>query len=315
LDFSREGTVRTHSTGNESIEMYLKTVAELGGAGAPVPIAQIAGSLEVTPVSAGEMIKRLSQQGLVEHIPYKGAQLTAEGARAAHSIIRRQRLWECFLVDHLQLNWAGAYEMACRLEHATSNVVAEALSAYLGHPEKCPHGKPIPNQDGQMPELEGIPLNKLRIAQSARIVAITNNRTDVLAYLQQRRLLPGAQVRLQSVAPMDGPLTLSTDSGSATIGQALAEFILVQPLTLLEEERPPDSITLDQLRPGESATILHVGGQGPRRRRFLEMGLVHGEQIRAERVAPLGDPVEYFVKGYHLSLRHDEARHIQVARD
>jgi Fe2+ transport system protein FeoA len=73
-------------------------------------------------------------------------------------------------------------------------------------------------------------------------------------------------------------------------------------------------MTLDQLRPGESATILHVGGQGPRRRRFLEMGLVRGEQIRAERVAPLGDPVEYYLKGYHLSLRHDEARHIQVTR-
>jgi DtxR family Mn-dependent transcriptional regulator len=295
--------------------MYLKTVAELGGAAAPVPIAQIASSLEVTPVSAGEMIKRLSQQGLIEHLPYKGAQLTTEGVQAAHSIIRRQRLWECFLVDHLQLNWAGAYEMACRLEHATSNVVAEALSSYLGHPQKCPHGKPIPNQDGQMPQLEGVPLSKLRIGQPARIVAVTNNRTDVLAYLQQRALLPGAQVRIQSVAPMDGPLTLTMDSGSVTIGQALAEFILVQPLTQTEEEPQPESMTLDQLRPGESATILHVGGQGPRRRRFLEMGLVRGEQIRAERVAPLGDPVEYCLKGYHLSLRHDEARQIQITRD
>ena len=69
---------------------------------------------------------------------------------------------------------------------------------------------------------------------------------------------------------------------------------------------------LSDLSTGQRAKIIRVGGRGRVRRRFMEMGLVNGETIRVERVAPLGDPVEFFVKGYHVSLRRNDAQHIQV---
>ena len=69
---------------------------------------------------------------------------------------------------------------------------------------------------------------------------------------------------------------------------------------------------LSDLKPGQRARILRVGGRGRARRRFMEMGLVSGETVLVERVAPLGDPVEFFVKGYHVSLRRDDAWHIEV---
>jgi Fe2+ transport system protein FeoA len=69
---------------------------------------------------------------------------------------------------------------------------------------------------------------------------------------------------------------------------------------------------LSQLKPGQRAAIVRVGGNGQIRRRYLEMGFVKGEVIRVERVAPLGDPVEYLVKGYHLSLRRADAENILV---
>lgn len=69
---------------------------------------------------------------------------------------------------------------------------------------------------------------------------------------------------------------------------------------------------LSHLKPGQRATILHVGGHGPVRRRYLEMGFVRGETIQVKRVAPLGDPVEYMVKGYNLSLRRADADRILV---
>ena len=69
---------------------------------------------------------------------------------------------------------------------------------------------------------------------------------------------------------------------------------------------------LSDLVPGQRARILRVGGRGRARRRFMEMGFVRGETILVERVAPLGDPVEFFVKGYHVSLRRDDAWHIEV---
>ena len=70
--------------------------------------------------------------------------------------------------------------------------------------------------------------------------------------------------------------------------------------------------TLNQLKPGERATIVKVGGQGPVRRRILDMGVVKGAEIKVVRVAPLGDPVEFLIKGYNLSLRKSEAQEIQV---
>jgi len=73
-----------------------------------------------------------------------------------------------------------------------------------------------------------------------------------------------------------------------------------------------ESIPLSQLEPGQRAAIVRVGGNGHTRRRYLEMGFVRGEVIYVERVAPLGDPVEYRVKGYHISLRRADAKNILV---
>ncbi len=70
--------------------------------------------------------------------------------------------------------------------------------------------------------------------------------------------------------------------------------------------------TLNQLEPGERATIVKVGGEGPVRRRILDMGVVRGADIEVVRVAPLGDPVEFRIKGYNLSLRKSEAQNVQV---
>lgn len=71
-------------------------------------------------------------------------------------------------------------------------------------------------------------------------------------------------------------------------------------------------IPLDQLQPGQSGVVIRVNGRGQARRRYLEMGFVRGETIYVQRVAPLGDPVEYQVKGSHLSLRRKDAAHILV---
>ena len=73
-----------------------------------------------------------------------------------------------------------------------------------------------------------------------------------------------------------------------------------------------ESTLLHLLRPGQNATITKINGISALRRRFIEMGIVKGETILIERHAPLGDPIEYFVKGYHLALRKEEAAQIEV---
>jgi DtxR family Mn-dependent transcriptional regulator len=215
---------------SQSVEMYVKTVAELGGDQAPVAIARVAERLGVTQVSAAEMMKRLGRDGLIAHTPYRGVSLTAEGRRLAYNVIRRQRLWERFLVDHLNLCWHNAYDLACTLEHATPAEVTEALAAYLGQPGTCPHGNPIPNSAGELEAAAGVLLDSLRPGRRARILALEDESPDVLAYLSQRGLLPGASLAVVEAAPLDGPLTIQLEHGSVALGLGLAARIRVEPL-------------------------------------------------------------------------------------
>ena len=284
--------------------MYLKTLAELGVGQEPVPIARVAERLGVTQVSASEMMQRLGKEDLVAHTPYKGVALTPDGRRLAHNVIRRQRLWECFLANHLKLDWSRVYELACALEHATSPEVTESLDAYLGHPTICPHGNPIPDANGNVEPMSGVPLSALAAGQTARILAVQEGSRDVLDYLHERSLLPGQSIKVEEAAPLQGPLTLRLGRTEVALGLNLAAMIQVEPLS--------SAVPLSALRPGQRATIVHVGGHGPIRRRYVEMGIVKGETVQVERVAPLGDPVEYVVKGYHLSLRREEAGQIMV---
>ncbi|MGD2078361.1 MAG: metal-dependent transcriptional regulator [Chloroflexota bacterium] len=225
-----------NDSNSERVEMYLKTVAELGGDLEPVSIGRVADRLGVTPASANEMMKRLGESGFIDHLPYKGVTLTTEGRRLANSVIRRQRLWECFLVERLNLDWARAFEMACDLEHATAPEVTEALAVFLNNPTRCPHGNPIPDAADRSPDVHLTPLSELRAGGTGCIRAVAPESSDVLAYLAERELLPGRQVKVLEVAPMQGPLTLridrqTGDSGAdrqVVLGKALAGLVMVE---------------------------------------------------------------------------------------
>ena len=212
---------------SESTEMYLKAMAELGE-GEVVPIGRLAERLDVTPVSANEMVKRLGDQGLVSHTPYKGVNLTQTGRDTAWNVVRRQRLWECFLHDHLKIEWAQLYELACSLEHATAPDVTDALAHFLDHPGTCPHGNPIPAADGSLQGVSGIPLSEVRVGSTVRVRAVRATATDVFKHLQDRNILPGREVTLLEVAPMDGPLTLDVEGNRVALGLLISRLVIVE---------------------------------------------------------------------------------------
>lgn len=212
---------------SESTEMYLKAMAELG-AGEVVAVGRLAGRLGVTNVSANEMVHRLTESGLVSHMPYKGVALTETGKVAACNVLRRQRLWECFLYEHLHIEWAKLYELACALEHATAPEVTEALAEFLGDPKFCPRGNPIPAVDGTISSLNGILLREAPVGTTVRVMAINATKTDALMYLQTRGILPGCELTIVEAEPMDGPLTLQVDGKDVALGLSLAEFVIVE---------------------------------------------------------------------------------------
>jgi DtxR family Mn-dependent transcriptional regulator len=212
---------------SESTEMYLKAMAELG-VGDVVAVGRLAGRLGVTNVSANEMVRRLTEHGLLSHTPYKGVALTDKGRAAACSVLRRQRLWECFLYDYLKIEWAKLYEMACSLEHATAPEVTEALADFLGDPKFCPRGNPIPAADGSFKPLNGILLREVPMGSTVRVLAVNATETDVLKYLQERGILPRCELTVVEVAPMEGPLILRVGDKDVALGLLLSEFVIVE---------------------------------------------------------------------------------------
>ena len=207
-----------------------RAIAICQGNGDAVQIGRLAERLSVTPVSANEMVRRLGEQGLVLHKPYKGVTLTDKGHEVACNVIRRQRLWECFLYDHLKIEWSQLYELACSLEHATAPEVTEALDLFLGHPKTCPRGNPIPDAKGSFVPLSSTPLSEVEVGQTVRVLAVSATAKDVLKYLFERNLLPGHVVKVMEAAPLQGPLTLRLDGKNkdVALGLSLAEFVVVE---------------------------------------------------------------------------------------
>jgi DtxR family Mn-dependent transcriptional regulator len=100
-----------------------------------------------------KMLQNMERQGLVEYEPYRGARLTDSGNRNAVELARHHRLLERFLTDYLGFDSVTAHHEAERLEHVISEEFEERLAAFMGHPTTCPHGAPIPNADGTMPDI------------------------------------------------------------------------------------------------------------------------------------------------------------------
>ena len=214
-----------------SAEMYLKTIAELACEREPVPVTSVADRLGISTVSASEMIHRLEERKFVRHRPYKGVYLTEDGRREANGVIRRQRLWECFLNNNLGIPWEHIHDFACQLEHATDPVVTEALAEFLEHPSTCPHGNPIPTADGEMPTLEGVPLLNLELGEKGVILRIHPVSEELVKHLDERGISPGREIKVAEIAPFNGPQSIEVGDEVHVLGRKVAAHVMVRQTT------------------------------------------------------------------------------------
>lgn len=133
-----------------SVENYLKAILYLHEEGKdPVSTTDVAQRVASTAASTSAMLRKLGERGWVEHQRYRGVRLTEAGQRIAMDILRRHRLWECFLVEHLGFDWDQVHEIAEELEHVDSTELANRLDAFLGFPKLDPHGDAIPGPNGR----------------------------------------------------------------------------------------------------------------------------------------------------------------------
>jgi DtxR family Mn-dependent transcriptional regulator len=222
---------RAVHTFSESEEMYLKTIAEMVSLRAPVPITGLAERMGISTVSASEMMNKLQERGFVIRTPYKGVELSPQGEQRAQKVIRRHRLWECFLADKLGLAWARVHALACEMEHLTEPEVTKALAEHLGWPATCPHGNPIEyGESAQAPE-PGVRLSELTPGQAACVLRVHPESAELLEYLQDLGIFPEEVVELESIAPFNGPLGLQTNGGPCVVGREVASYLWVEPLS------------------------------------------------------------------------------------
>jgi len=210
---------------DESVEMYLKTIAELSVMMDPVPVTQLARKLGISTVSASEMVHRLEEQSLLHHTPYKGVRMTEQGLREANAVIRRHQLWEVFLYEKLGLSWSAVHDLACQLEHIPSPVLVEALNDYLGNPERCPHGNMIPQPGAVDRKSIGAPLNQFPSNSTISIVGIPLEESELLQALEAAGIGPGVEVQVMIHAEQ-GDIEVHHAGKSVSIPAALAKAIL-----------------------------------------------------------------------------------------
>jgi DtxR family Mn-dependent transcriptional regulator len=210
-------------------EEYLEAIYRLGGHAEPVGLADLAGQLSLSVASVNEMVRRLEEQGLVRYTPYRGVVLRHEGLTYALSVIRRHRLWERFLTDLLGLPWDIVHQEACRLEHAASEEITERLAVLLDHPQRCPHGRPMPPPDCELvPATAAVPLVELEAGQSGVVAYVDREEPELLRYLGQLEIRPNAEITLEQVAPFEGPLTVRVKDAAQVIGRKVAETVFVR---------------------------------------------------------------------------------------
>jgi DtxR family Mn-dependent transcriptional regulator len=227
-----------HDALTAPVEDYLKAIYELAARDGVAATSDVAEALDVAPASATGMIRRLAAQGLLDHVPYRGVQLTAVGRRAALGTIRRHRIIETYLTRVLGYPWDRVHDEAERLEHAASDELVECLSAAMGHPATDPHGAPIPTRDGVVDERTLSTLAEIPVGKRAQMVRVSDKNPALLRYLADLALQPGVEVTVLARAPFDGPLTLALNGKESIVGAPLARQVLVESLPDLMPASP-----------------------------------------------------------------------------
>ena len=167
----------------------------------------LAAVLGISPATATAMVKRLVEQGLADHVPYRGVGLTETGRRLAVAVARRHRIVERFLTDLLGYGWGEADTLAPTFEHYLPQQVEERLYEVLGRPATCPHGFPIPGHGSEaIPALAQ--LYDMEPGQKAIVALSSSVSPAMVAFLGEMGLVPGAEVEVIEKQPFGGPLVV-----------------------------------------------------------------------------------------------------------
>jgi DtxR family Mn-dependent transcriptional regulator len=221
-----------------SIDEYLETIYFLAfpigeytprGSGSPPLASRVAEMLGVSRASAGEMLKRLEAEGLIERGERKEALLTATGRTRAERVVRKHRIIERLLTDFMGYTGYEAHERADELGDTFSDEMIERIDERLGHPERCPHGWPV-DPDVDQAENESLAaLATLEPGTHATIVRLAEHDGELLHWFYDQGLVPGQEIEMRSSEPAADQFTIALDGGVRAVSEKAAAGLFVKP--------------------------------------------------------------------------------------
>ena len=221
-----------------SVDEYLETIYFLAfpigeyrpqSSGSPTLASRVAEMLGVSRASAGEMLKRLEADGLIERGEHKEALLTAAGRVRAEKVVRKHRIIERLLTDFMGYTAAEAHVYADELGDTFTDDMVERIEARLGNPERCPHGWPVDPAVEQAENDELAPLSDVAAGTRATIVRLAEHDGDLLHWFYDQGLVPGRELVVRDAQPAAGQMTVALNGAEQAIGEKAAAGLFVRP--------------------------------------------------------------------------------------
>ena len=211
-----------------SSQNYLKAVWSLGEwSDAPVTASTLAARVGVRLSTASDAVRKLTDQGLLEHTPYGAIALTAEGRAHAVAMVRRHRLIETFLVEVLGYRWDQVHDEAEHLEHAVSDFLVDRIDEHLGHPARDPHGDPIPSADGRVARPDAVLLADVPPESRVRVERISDTDPDMLQFFAERGIGVGTVLETRAGEPYSDSIGVVLGDDALALGRTAAASVWV----------------------------------------------------------------------------------------
>ena len=273
----------------------------------------LAGSLNISPDKAAQLISKLIEFGLISSKEDK-LNLTSAGREYALKIIRIHRLWEKYLADETSVGEEDWHLNAEEVEHNMTLAEADELAAKIGNPVYDPHGDPIPTAKGDLPVKKGVSLSQLKEGEFAHIIHIEDEPNYIYSQIVAAGLYPGIQIKLLESTPER--IKFLANGEEVVLAPLFAQNITVAPIKG-EPQIEGKFKKLSELKVGEKGLVLGISRKcrGQQRRRLMDLGVVPGSEIEVEMKNISGDPVAYRIKGATIALRKKQADKIYMEND
>ena len=214
---------------SQAEENYLKAIYSLDTESKGVVSTNlIANKMQTKASSVTDMIKKLSEKELVNYKKYQGVRLSDKGRVMAISIVRKHRLWECFLVDSLHFSWDEVHDIAEQLEHIKSESLIDKLDAFLKFPSYDPHGDPIPNKDGYIYKRKKVALITLNPQDETVLLGVKDSSDEFLKFLNKKNIGIGDRIKIIGHEIFDKSMEVIVDGRELTISEEVAKNLLVK---------------------------------------------------------------------------------------